>query len=56
MGTAGKHPAARPRNENRGGAISALGEGGKIFKTKKATIEKETGQQKIIFYILYFIK
>jgi hypothetical protein len=56
MGTTGKHPAARPRNENRGGTISALGEGRKIFKAKKTTIKKETRQQKIIFYIVYFIK
>ena len=47
-GTAGEHPAPRPRNKNRGGTCGTLGEGGKIFGTQK-TDTKETAQ-KIGFY------
>lgn len=48
-GTAGEHPAPRPRNKNRGGTCGTLGEGGKIFGTQKTA---ETTAQKIGFYIL----
>ena len=48
MGTAGEHPAPRPRNKNRGGTCGTLGEGGKIFRTQK-TDTTETAQ-KIGFY------
>ena len=53
MGTAGEHPAPRPRNKNRGGTCGTLGEGGKIFETQKTTGATEGATaQKIILYIL----
>lgn len=48
-GTAGEHPAPRPRNKNRGGTCGTLGEGGKIFGTQK-TDTTETAKKIILYF------
>jgi hypothetical protein len=52
MGTAGEHPAPRPRNKNRGGACGTSGEGGKIYGAQK-TDTTETAKKIVLFSTLY---
>ena len=42
-GTAGEHPAPRPRNKNRSGTCGTFGEGGKIFGTQKTDTTETQG-------------
>ena len=48
-GTAGEHPAPRPRNKNRGGTCGTLGEGGKIYGTQK-TDTTETAKKIVLYF------